>query len=383
MTCSRGGICLGCEETALEPRQENPDSEDALSRELLFRCFTCKRLAHYEHLPKPNFLPDDATIPDIAEHYQAAKSWLCADCSSFSYKVDKIIAWRPYPSTAKDPYPLNEVANHYRELLPREYLVKWQGRSYRRLSWVPHMWLVSTSQLLRHFLQRGTKVQLLEPEVAEAMDVDQEAGSGPELFDDKDLASEEVDVTNASSSPSALTDAERWISPLWKTTDRLLDILLWLPKQKKAKKSKNKKITVIDSSEEEDELDEEQEEESRAIFEQGEQPSDDLSCSLVDWEAAKGRKINVSDIDQVIWTFVKWKDLGYEEGMFLYCNVSSFLIKQPHGIPHLAREKRATMPSKRLLDASFMLVKSGYRFIRRALYDTSTTEHRKVPGNSS
>ena len=356
---------MGCQETALAPRPENPDSEETLSHKLLFRCFTCKRLAHYEHLPKPSFLPDDATTPDIAEHYQTAKSWLCADCSSFSYKVDKIIAWRPYPSTAKDPYPLDEVVNHYRELLPREYLVKWKGRSYRRLSWVPHMWLVSTSQLLRHFLQRGTKVHLLEPEVAESLDVDKEADSDPVLFDDKDLPTEELDGANNNNSPSALPDAERWISPLWKTTDRLLDILLWLPRQKKAKKSK--KSTVIDSSEEDDELDENQEEESRAIFDQGEQPSDDLSCTLADWEAAKGRKINVSDIDQVIWTFVKWKDLGYEEGMLMHFIDLPFLTEQPPGTPHLVQEQRDMMPLRMLLGVSFTLVKSGYRSIQRAV----------------
>src|SRR5579872_5844968 len=64
--CSKGGSCIGCGEVALEPdprlgSQGNENGGDVtmkeaqrrqefdISKELLFRCITCKRLSHYEH----------------------------------------------------------------------------------------------------------------------------------------------------------------------------------------------------------------------------------------------------------------------------------------------------------------------------------------------
>jgi chromodomain-helicase-DNA-binding protein 4 len=104
--------------------------------QLLFRCFTCKRLAHYAHLPNP--FSEDASPVELAQYYQE-NEWDCGDCLSFVFAVDKILAWRPYPSNAIEaPRPDDEPPN-IKSQLPREYLVKWVGRSYRRVQWVPHL----------------------------------------------------------------------------------------------------------------------------------------------------------------------------------------------------------------------------------------------------
>lgn len=92
---------MGCMDTALEPDPSRLKTDESLSptqhlknvedivmkdaairkpvihslaQELLFRCCTCKRLAHYCHLPTPPSL-DDPTIPEVGEHYQQSKSW--------------------------------------------------------------------------------------------------------------------------------------------------------------------------------------------------------------------------------------------------------------------------------------------------------------------
>ncbi|KAF4623265.1 hypothetical protein D9613_002145 [Agrocybe pediades] len=335
--CTKGGICMGCQEVALAPdlSRSKPDNmlqgRDAqdivmadetnlqesvvhsLARELLFRCFTCKRLAHYAHLPKPSVLGKDADIADIAEHYQNAKKWLCADCASFTYPLDKIIAWRPYPAQAVEPDRGPDELPNYKSLLPREYLVKWAGRSFRRLDWVPHMWLVSTNpSKLKNFLSSGTKVELLqEPVESDVDDMDVDKNQASQLFENASemrAASEKV-VNTALSGISPLPDAEKRVPPAWKRVDRVLDVLFWRPSKPKGKSNQKRKTRMVVSDEEQS--DEEINEALRLVQEKGEQPPDDLTETLEDWE--KHDTLEKSHITKVAWAFIKWDDLGYDE----------------------------------------------------------------------
>lgn len=346
--CSKGGICMGCMETVLEPlgdaptvpskdfedvtmtevAQEPPEDEvihNKPARELLYRCLTCKRLAHYAHLRRPPPL-HDAELSEVAEHYQINTAWLCPDCASYQYPLDKIIAWRPYPSNATEPTRPKDEAPSYKERLPREYLVKWQDRSFRRLSWVPHMWLVSTNaSKLKNFLTGGTKVELLD----EPVDDEKEGEKDGEVTFDIGTAAEESRAS--STKPGAVTpklpsdplpDAERWISPRWKTVDRVLDVVLWVSKKsKKGSKKQKKKTTkgrkqiVSSDEEEEEESDSEVKEMKRMIFEEGGFPLEKYTETAEQWEEKTGQSISMAEIDQVVWVFTKWDDLGYDEGL--------------------------------------------------------------------
>ncbi|KAF8973574.1 hypothetical protein BDZ97DRAFT_1690769 [Flammula alnicola] len=350
--CMRGGICMGCMEIALLPdpsrvkanetsntvqkmdtedvhmmdgtaSKSEPDSHEpvihTLAHELLFRCFTCKRLAHYRHLPVPPILERDgeADLADVAEHYQRAKKWLCADCSSYKYGLDKIIAWRPYPATAVEPPRGPREVPDYKSLLPREYLVKWSGRSYRRLQWVPHMWLVSTNpSKLKNFISGGTKVELLkEPAEAgqDAMDVD--VTGSMTLFENADESrASSVKVDDSTSTLVALPDAEQRIPIPWKTVDRVLDVLLWRSSPKKTiPRGKRKQVVAFGSDEGSDvpDANDERKHAAALIFEKGEEPPNDLTETIEEWEAHS--TLGKKDIDQVVWAFIKWDDLGYEE----------------------------------------------------------------------
>ena len=350
--CSKGGICMGCKNVALEPESLGTlESEDKISplgsvtvtdrdpavpqeidvphrpsppmggqrddlpipsKERLFRCRLCKRLAHYAHLPHDQLMMDAAEEVDveaIAEYYQTGQDWSCADCVSFVYRPEKILAWRPYPANTKQPeLPHGESINPKMHL-PREYLVKWQDRSYRRVQWVPHGWLASIyTGLLRHFLLHGPKVELLEhavreDQVANAVSEGGIGGSSKESDEPRPKAG----IRSEGSLLSSL-DAERRIPPAWKTVDRVLDVLMWSKRNKRRTTPKEKMASedTAAASDAQREWDE--------AFELGEVPSKQNTRTLDEWEAEKEDELSVDDIDHVVWVFIKWDDLGYEEG---------------------------------------------------------------------
>ena len=353
--CSKGGICMGCKNVALEPESLDteksedrvlrlgsvadtgrdpavPKGTDALSeqsppiggqckvlaipsKDLLFRCRLCKRLAHYAHLPPDRSMKDTAEEVDVeatAEYYQRNQDWLCADCISFAYRAEKILAWRPYPANALQPELPHGESISPKMHLPREYLVKWQDRSYRRVQWVPHGWLASVhAGLLRNFLLHGPKVELLEhavreDQVANALSEGGIGGSSKESDEFQPKAG--VRSEGVALLPSL--DAERRIPPAWKTVDRVLDVLMWSPReqQSKAKRRRTapretKASADIDVQREWDEA-----------FDFGEVPSVQNTRTLDEWEAEKEDELSIDDIDHVVWAFIKWDDLGYDEG---------------------------------------------------------------------
>ncbi|KAG6885407.1 hypothetical protein C0993_002140 [Termitomyces sp. T159_Od127] len=338
--CMKGGSCMFCMEVALEaeavqkektdsaiqhdgPTEDSPQpstSQDATelrwsAKRPLFRCLTCKRLAHYEHLPPPSHLSSGDSIADIAQHY--TQSWLCADCASYTFGVDKIIAWRPYPSTAVEPAHSRDEPPNYKSSLPREYLVKWIDRSFRRVQWVPHMWLLSTHPAkLKNFLMGGSKVELLA--TSDVTQQEKEEPGSSELDQKSRRSNAQKDTLLLPRDP--LADAEHRIPLAWKTIDRLLDVLLWRTqrhhsKRKQQKKGKGKQSsTSVDSADDsEDELDEDIREEREIAYDRGEQPSDDLLETVSEWETRTGRTFSEKNIGQVAWSFIKWEDLGYDE----------------------------------------------------------------------
>ena len=322
IACMKGGSCIGCGEVALEPdsRLKSRDNKNAdedvtmeetqlrqeleIPKELFFRCITCKRLSHYEHLPPPDHSDgSDWDALSLAKHY--SDDWLCGDCASFTYKVEKIIAWRSSPEGAAQPDEPN-----YRDALPREYLIKWKDRSYRRVTWVPHMWILAThGQMLRNFtLGTGPKVTLMErPVLEEVQDPEPTAPVGdtrdsapPVTFGD---VIEDAPLPTVDEGPAeAIPDAHLRIPSAWKTVDRVLDILLWRPKKGGD--------------------DETVEHQRKIASEFGEQPGDDYVLSLDSWERARKNDLAEEDIHHVAYAFFKWNDLGYEECGHNFAGVS-------------------------------------------------------------
>ncbi|KAI0801048.1 hypothetical protein C8Q74DRAFT_1364698 [Fomes fomentarius] len=336
-----GGICMGCREVALKPDQfaerarstyapnEPPPTSSApvvepappaptekgcddIVHELLFRCFTCKRLAHYAHLPVPDgYDPDDTPVTELASYYQYETGWKCADCASYVYVVEHILAWRPYPEDAVEPTRApNEYPNH-KAMLPREYLVKWVDRSYRRVQWVPHGWLLAVaSNKLRNFLVGGSKVTLLpEPGSEQQHSATEENVTAFEIGRDGIEDQQGMKDGEETKQLTAIPDAEKRIPPAWRTVDRVLDIRLW--RSSKVLKGKKKKRMV--SFDDEDDVTSEVAEARDQAHNQGEEPPSHLMVSIEEYESHVGRELNETDASRVAWAFFKWDDLGYDD----------------------------------------------------------------------
>ncbi|KAL0951419.1 hypothetical protein HGRIS_008111 [Hohenbuehelia grisea] len=352
--CLKGGICMYCLETALAPDAtvngtsaalqpsgtpaEAGDVEmaDGTSGEvvvngvppesdeppqLLFRCLTCKRLAHYKDLPPNPDLGPSASIGDLARDYQM-DGWLCLDCLDCNgRKVDHILAWRPYPANAVETTSAHGELVNYKSHLPREYLVKWVERSYKRSSWVQHMWLLSTHPgKLRNFVQDGPKIELLpEPIVdASSMVVDEENPAAPTF--QSTAPSRESSVNPRSHTPSLgrgpLVDAEKRIPPAWKTVDRVLDVRLWNPRTPKRSNKPGKgkgKASRIDSEESSEEEDNFEHAQFKKAFEEGTEPDNVFLETIPDWEKRTGQQFGLEHLQHVVWIFAKWDDLNYDD----------------------------------------------------------------------
>lgn len=92
----------------------------------------------------------------------------CRHCESFiNLSLTQYIAWRP---VGKVPEP-NEPGYkpHWKDDLPREYLVKFAEKGFRQMTWVPHAWARAMSpQKLRMFLEKGPALDLITDETLAA-----------------------------------------------------------------------------------------------------------------------------------------------------------------------------------------------------------------------
>lgn len=109
----------------------------------LFRCSKCALVSHDECLHK---LTDDEDQPNYR------KDWHCPYCVIWEDPVDRVLTYR---DSRFDPeHGINVSSLHRLSGNPsepqcpsgewREYLVKFQNRSYRDVEWVPSRWLVGT-----------------------------------------------------------------------------------------------------------------------------------------------------------------------------------------------------------------------------------------------
>ncbi|KAI9663859.1 MAG: hypothetical protein M1821_007349 [Bathelium mastoideum] len=124
---------------------------------VLFRCLSCWRAWHFQHLPAVNGTElmdiddDDESLADqrFREYYH---KWRCTECQNMPAKVAGLIAWKPVD---EDEYTAGFNADMVDED-DKAYLVKWEGMSYFRASWKPGAWVwgISNSSMRRAFAKR-------------------------------------------------------------------------------------------------------------------------------------------------------------------------------------------------------------------------------------
>ncbi|KAL8694025.1 MAG: hypothetical protein Q9218_001263 [Villophora microphyllina] len=127
---------------------EDPVAEVAKSMinnvdNVLFRCTGCFRGFHFNHLPskEPDAIEVDISEEDLAkkrfEDYCRYGTWTCQSCTTAPAKVDSLIAWRP---SDQDKYKPG-TATHMVKEDNKEYLVRWEKRSYLKSTWMPGPWV--------------------------------------------------------------------------------------------------------------------------------------------------------------------------------------------------------------------------------------------------
>lgn len=105
---------------------------------LLFRCASCKRGYHFDHLPpltQAQDIPEDLRA-DRHEEYAMA-DWRCKDCVNSEHKIQSLVAWRPVD---QDSYVSGNTCLDISED-QKEYLVKWDKVSHFHDTWMPGAWI--------------------------------------------------------------------------------------------------------------------------------------------------------------------------------------------------------------------------------------------------
>ncbi|KAL0777996.1 hypothetical protein CaCOL14_005649 [Colletotrichum acutatum] len=148
---------------------------------LLFRCTMCKRGWHYEHLPSSQ---TDSDVSDIRQQRLAEYSvdWKCVDCGTVSDKIQTLIAWRPLGKASLESGKTYSDFNEDE----KEYLIKWQDKSYFHCSWMPGAWLFHIAAgVMRNSFAKKDADQNLALKFTEAEAIPQDALMADVIFEAK------------------------------------------------------------------------------------------------------------------------------------------------------------------------------------------------------
>ncbi|KAF4550351.1 Chromatin remodeling factor mit1-like protein [Elsinoe fawcettii] len=121
---------------------------------VMFRCVTCYRAWHFEHLPPRNsdLMVTDEDSVATQRFVEYSKDWRCQECETAPAKVKGLIAWKPVEEDNYDPTKTIEEINEDDKV----YLVKWEGLSYFKASWMPGPWVwgVTAGMMRKSFAKR-------------------------------------------------------------------------------------------------------------------------------------------------------------------------------------------------------------------------------------
>ncbi|KAK2739860.1 hypothetical protein FQN57_006436 [Myotisia sp. PD_48] len=171
------GLCSSCTQpgtmsTPLRPlltlrqvhlqREENGGEDPCINvdeskinatKNVMFRCSSCKRAWHLSHLPpksKP-LLEEEMNEDRLADKRfkEYSRRWMCNDCANSPKDIQSLIAWRP---TDLNSY----IPGYSSDMIPessKEYLIQWRKLSFFQASWMPGAWVwgVTTAPMRNAF----------------------------------------------------------------------------------------------------------------------------------------------------------------------------------------------------------------------------------------
>ena len=125
---------------------------------VLFRCSTCFRAWHSHHLP-PIGSPKPIGFDNFGVFKDYSIDWTCNECSSAHYQIDRLVAWRTrQEATVKTGVDAFDRVDED----DKEYLIKWDKRSYAHCTWLPGPWVhgVAAGTMRKSFAKRAMMEQL-------------------------------------------------------------------------------------------------------------------------------------------------------------------------------------------------------------------------------
>ena len=152
------------ENDGVDPATKVPPELVNKAENVLFRCTTCHRAWHRDHLPSLQNLAGD----ELAQSYLRARQ--CKQCRETKHKIHRLVAWRPTQhkgssSDANAPSYV-DVSEDF-----KEYLVKWESKSYFHCSWQSGSWVygVSNALMRKAFHKRDLEQNLLKYDEKDAI----------------------------------------------------------------------------------------------------------------------------------------------------------------------------------------------------------------------
>lgn len=121
--------------------------------QVLFRCTSCFRGFHFEHLPSRSDVIGLEGEADPEQRFREyAPDWKCKECVDVPAKVSGLIAWKPLEEDNYDPALGFEGLDEDEKV----YLVRYEGMSYFRARWMPGPWVwgITAHSMRKAFAKR-------------------------------------------------------------------------------------------------------------------------------------------------------------------------------------------------------------------------------------
>ncbi|CEI67097.1 Chromatin remodeling factor mit1 [Fusarium venenatum] len=135
---------------------------------VLFRCVACRRGWHVEHLPgaRSGTIGTDLKSERLKDH---SVDWHCKECATTRHKIHRLVAWRPTQKDLAKQVPRPTCAEVRED--DKEYLIKWDSRSYAHCVWKPGAWVygVAASTMRISFGKRDAAEDLLKLDEQDAI----------------------------------------------------------------------------------------------------------------------------------------------------------------------------------------------------------------------
>ncbi|GAM91012.1 hypothetical protein ANO11243_090590 [Dothideomycetidae sp. 11243] len=125
---------------------------------VLFRCVSCSRGFHYEHLPpRSDVVELDNSHAAAMRFAEYAQDWKCKDCAEAPAKIRGLVAWKPLDEDTYNPAKAVDEINEDDKV----YLVRWENLSYFRAIWMPGAWVwgIAAGPMLKSFLKRDDAIK--------------------------------------------------------------------------------------------------------------------------------------------------------------------------------------------------------------------------------